>query len=497
MFFFFQLDAKKSPLALLAQTCSSIGKDTSPSKSIIPPIEKKDSGKDKDHRKSSSPLGKSPATDDNKGRSSSSHDRRLDGASPANSTTSRDSPKSGFRAPAPKEIPPLVPISTSSSDKSSSSDSCTSKSATGSTPGERESTSVTSVLQHSVSATGTSAGAQSNSRISLSCGNMLLEVNHNEVASKGLHGLPASHPAALPSSKEGLTAPSALHPGLGTYPALPGLLGHPLALDSAMYQQALSAHSSLGLSAAQKAAAGAHGALSPYMTYARVKTTAGASTLVPVCKDPYCTHCQMTMQSAQLTGTCAAGCSQCNHDKSLPGVPSSLSSSALGGLPLLPPTGSSSLALSSLYPHLGLLPSHHGPYVCNWMAGSDYCGKRFSTSEELLQHLRSHTSSGEASLHAAGLAYSGLSPSLAAAAACHSHLTTPGSLSPSAALRQGYPRSLSPNSLLAARYHPYKSPLSSLGSAGLSSSSGLQSALSAYYSPYSLYGQRIGPPVAP
>lgn len=32
------------------------------------------------------------------------------------------------------------------------------------------------------------------------------------------------------------------------------------------------------------------------------------------------------------------------------------------------------------------------PYVCSWVSGeSTFCGKRFTTPEELLQHLRSHT----------------------------------------------------------------------------------------------------------
>jgi len=40
------------------------------------------------------------------------------------------------------------------------------------------------------------------------------------------------------------------------------------------------------------------------------------------------------------------------------------------------------------------------PYVCSWM-GADlpsYCGKRFGTSDELLQHLRTHTSDPAAAL---------------------------------------------------------------------------------------------------
>ncbi|KAK2147648.1 hypothetical protein LSH36_543g01045 [Paralvinella palmiformis] len=483
------LDAKKSPLALLAQTCSSIGKDSGNNKSIIPPLEKKDSQKEKDVKSDTPKSG----SGEEKGRSSTASDKK-DGSSPGRGL---DSPKGGFRAPAPKDIPPLVPITSSSTagDKSTSSrGSPKTSTSTSSSSSERESTSVTSAAQSSLSSStssSSSAGAyvSSNSRLgSLSCSNLMLDISQQESAVKAL-GLPATHPTLPGSLKaDGLTAPSALHPGLSGYPSLP-LFGHPLAMDASSMYSNLSGHSALSA---------AHKGLSPYVSYARVKTSSGATTLVPVCKDPYCTHCQMTMQSAQLSSGCAAGCSQCNHEKSLV-APTSLSAhSGLGSLPLLPHSAASLSLASSLYPHaFGMFPgSQTGlpPYVCNWMAGSDYCGKRFATSDELLQHLRTHTSSTEAAAAAlshAGLPYSALAPSLATA--CHSHYPTPGSLSPNT-LRQAYPRSISPNSLLVAnRYHPYKSPLSSLpapvgsalGSAGLPS-------LGAYYSPYSLYGQRLG-----
>ena len=33
-----------------------------------------------------------------------------------------------------------------------------------------------------------------------------------------------------------------------------------------------------------------------------------------------------------------------------------------------------------------------GPHMCSWMQGREFCGRRFSTSEELMSHLRTHTS---------------------------------------------------------------------------------------------------------
>jgi len=339
---------------------------------------------------------------------------------------------------------------------------------------------------------------------------MLLEVNHHEKAS-ALAGLSSSsHLAAAYKHHETLTA-SGLPPG---YPAYPGcsslpLLGHPGfgadAATSAAYHAALAAHG-LGKAGSLPGAPGAASALSPYLSYARVKTASGATTLVPVCKDPYCTGCQMQMQTAQLQpgsvggSACGVACTQCPHDKSPLSVPSSLPAPvALGGYPLPPglggaTPGASSLPglSSSLYPHFGVLPGHpHGlPYVCNWMAGSDYCGKRFTNSEELLNHLRTHTSgTGESPLSA----YSSLGLSLPGF--CHSsHYSSAGSISPNSALRQAYPRTLSPNSVLAARYHPYKPSLSlpsaTPGAAALPGT--VPPGLGAYYSPYALYGQRLG-----
>ena len=476
------MDAKKSPLALLAQTCSSIGKDTGPSKPIIPPIEKKDKEayKEREGRKTESPSAKSTTSDGRK--SLNPGDSRRDGISPG----SKDGgSKSSFRTPPPKDIPPLVPIS-KSSDSSRKSPTSTSDLSKPSSSSPSTSSAPSASGLHS-----------SNSRISVNCGNLSLEVNHQESASHAL--TKSSLPPSLQSVAGSLKPGEGLGHGLlpPSYAGLP-LLGHHLPVDASAAHYPSLAHSALSSLSAQHHHK--HG-ISPYVRYTTVKTAAGATTLVPVCSDPYCTHCKLTLSSAQLTpsvagGACGAGCTQCTHDKSLP--PSSLALAGLHGLPGLSPS-----ALPGLYPHFGVLPGHHGlPYICNWVAGSDYCGKRFSSSEELLQHLRSHTSSSDAAAAAAaaaaaglpvGFPYSSFGLSASALAAVSGH--TPGSLSPNSALRQAYPRSLSPNSLLAAaRYHPYgKSPLSasSLPTSG-ASLVGLPPSLGAYYPYAALYGQRLG-----
>ena len=516
------MDAKKSPLALLAQTCSSIGKDTTPSKPIIPPLEKK---KDALDRKSCSPKS-SKSTDENRNRPSSVKRERLSPCS------------DGFRTPAPKDQLTPLPAGSRSPDV---------KPSLASPRLERETSSVSSISGSDHHPTNSS----SNSKISLSCGNVHLEVNHHETTSTS--SAPASSASASTpsrssagptsvatssgstSSKDSLYA-GVLPPSLSGIPGaagLPGMLGHPYG----PFDPALAA-----LHAAAKhhgGPLGSSGAISPY-SYARVKTAAGATTLVPVCKDPYCTNCQLTAAHGGVPHTphhplgspCPAGCVQCTHDKTVSAagaaIPTSLPSSlsALhsglhlpGSLP--PPTSSSSASAaasslplpSSLYPHpFGVIPGqNHLLYVCNWVqAGSDYCGKRFATSEELLHHLRTHTSAGDMASFAAGLsAYHGLgfgaaaasSAAAAAAFGCHPYPPpAPGSLSPNSALRQAYSgRSLSPNTLLAAsRFHPYKSPYAGAGLPAAPSLPSLPNPLSPYYSHYAaLYGPRLGAAVAP
>lgn len=200
----------------------------------------------------------------------------------------------------------------------------------------------------------------------------------------------------------------------------------------------------------------------PYLSYARVKTPSGSEALVPVCKDPYCTGCQFSLQNQQLlmsgaTGPCPSGCTQCDHQKY----------NLAMAMSLVPPgaVASSSLAYSQL----------GRPYVCNWIAGDTYCGKRFVTSDELLQHLRTHTSGSDPAVS-----------SSASALLAHHPLFSSASLH-----RPGYPNPpLSP--LSAARYHPYgKPPLStSLSASPYSAFS--PTALGPYYSAYSMYGQRLG-----
>ena len=546
--FFLQLDAKNSPLALLAQTCSSIGKDPAPSKSSSASGgEKKESGsghgKDVVTRpKSESPGGTSSSKPNNSGDersrsrplgSSINSDKKDSHGSSLRTGSKGSPPKIGFRVPQP----PSKETSSGHSDKSN-----------GSSSNNEESIHSNRMSHSSASSGSSSAGKMSSSSGGNSCSSMLLELNQ-ELMSKNHSALSS---ASLHPLYNSLKLQEAIHGGLtasslGLYPPGCGLpfLGYPLGIDplAAAYSASLAAAQAAACSS-QKSPSSSGGcpssvscSSSPYVNYARVKTATGGMSIVPVCKDPFCSHCQLAMHGVQMSSapgsssSCAAsGCSQCNlHEKcsSASQIQTSLSpSSSLqaaaaitqGGLSsLFPGNGASSLALSSLCSHafggVGAALPHSAaslvatPYVCNWVQGTEYCGKRFTNSDELLLHLHSHTSSADALQQQLSSPYnsaSGLPMSafpFPLSSFLHSQLQGVGSLSPSplsAAAAAAYPQrsSISPNSLLnTARYHPYKPPSLS-GGVGISTSSGgilpgPFPSLAAYYSPYAIYGSRV------
>jgi len=107
------------------------------------------------------------------------------------------------------------------------------------------------------------------------------------------------------------------------------------------------------------------------------------------------------------------------------------------------------------------------PFVCNWMNGSDFCGRRFSTSDDLMSHLRSHTAAAAGGAPSAPASLPSPADTLAALQAAQLQALYPalGSQSALAALQAraaSAAGSLSPNSA-ASRYHPYARP----GGAGL------------------------------
>lgn len=368
-----------------------------------------------------------------------------------------------------------------------------------------------------------------------------------------LHQQQQSLQEALRLQHEGLQS---LQAGLGPLPSAypPLLFGHPLAaaaLDPLMYSYSAS------LAAVHGLAMNSHKlpTLSPYLGYARVSTAGGGSTLVPVCKDPYCTTGSIPPPPPSLqspasgsgggggTSCGSGGCSQCcsggGHDKTprCTGLRSAANGSLGGGggdgqfssplYPLsLPSAGGGGGGLVN--PLLGMAAAAQlgvglTPYACSWLSGGEFCGKRFSKADDLLQHLRTHASSGDSALPAFALPPPGIPLPTPGFGAGHpfsipgssSSSLSPGSLlqqaaaaAAAAAAGQAYPRCLSPTAALlnASRYHPYKSPFAAVlptvsssasttgaSSGGLLGGTGSASALDAYYSsPYALFGHRIG-----
>lgn len=471
------LDAKKSPLALLAQTCSQIGADSPPTKPLIPPLEKSKKSSSNSSGGGSTTSAPPPATASAANDSSPAPDSK--GSAPVEKSAPRASPaepRLAFKPyeanvltkKAPEERPPSSKSGASAEEEKKASPRAPS----------RKSVSPAAPPAPSASAPATPAADSKADRKSSSPGGA------SPIIRSGLEIL-QGHPKDLPLG----TYKGPLSAGLGG--ALGGSLGAlcagcPPGLEASnpAFRPPFAgaagpfAHHHAAMLAASAYPPGA--APGPYVSYARVKTAGGGEALVPVCKDPYCTGCQYSAAHQQLllgaaaaaaAAACPSGCTQCDHQKYATGL-------SLQGL--VPP--------GPVAPPLSYSQQLGRPYVCNWIAGDSYCGKRFASSDELLQHLRSHTALGAAAADSAAAA-------AAAAAGPMSSLLSPHSFLSGGLHRAGYPTPpLSPLSAAAARYHPYSKPGGALPPSLAASpfSAFNPTALGPYYSPYALYGQRMG-----
>lgn len=112
-----------------------------------------------------------------------------------------------------------------------------------------------------------------------------------------------------------------------------------------------------------------------------------------VCRDANCTSCKPQspygLYNPSVQQQCGPHCAQCENIKTeQAGAPAALQSYYYQphGLPLFTSSQDESQ-----------------PFVCNWVSGSKHCGTAFPTSEDLFQHLRTHTQIGNSAANQAQL----------------------------------------------------------------------------------------------
>jgi len=553
-----QLDAKNSPLALLAQTCSSIGKDPTPPLAANPshkltPGSTKDSSSvsthhhhhnhhskdDKVRPKSESPQSR--AVDHRLSAAKCpTRDRLKESTRPVGSTSGKGQspPKAGSRAAGVKDssdrLSPVDGISVPSrslirdavTGKPTAAAAVVSSSSVGG-PLVSSSSSAGKSIVTSLPSSLFDVGADSVQRFAALQQQLSLAVAAAAAGRGSIYGpapplFPLDHHAFA-----GGAAPTAA----ALYPAgLPGASPFPLLgpqMDPLQLQQLY-------------AAAAAAQSPSLYADYvARLKAATSSAT---ACKDPFCVRCPLGGPGCGAASSVPSTTSDKHAGGGtslLPSVGAAGSSMLAPPLPFLPAASLHALLLQQMSaaaaaatsggssstgdPLSGTAVSSSGAgaggtgtYTCSWVDGAaDFCGMRFNSSDELLQHLRVHASAADpsgASLppHPAALAALTASFPLGLGSSVPRLSPTPlGDVQPptSGSAFGPLPHGFSPSS---SRYHPYKSPSAPAFSspsgvpslpAGLPGSAAappgapplLPPALAAFYSPYAaLYGHRLG-----